>query len=1304
GSDTLHFDTNDNGNTGSGGSMTDSDTVGITASAVNDAPGVGVPAAQSTNEDTALTFSTANANAITVSDVDAGASGITVTLKVDNGTLSLAGTSGLTVSGNGTGTVTASGTTSNLNSAFDGLVYQPSQNFFGSDSIQVKAEDNGNTGSGGAQTTTDATGITVNTVNDAPVVDLNGAGSGTSSTASFEEATLTPAQLAPSGTISDVDGSQLISLTVTLTNPQDGSSESLAANAGSTGLTVDAYNSTTHVLLIHGLGTLTDYQTVLQTVTYSDSAHPPTATPDRSITFVARDAGNADSAASTATVQVLPIDAPPVADLNGGTVADGIDTNASFTEDQPAIAIAPSMTVSDADDTDLESATVTLTNRPNGSAESLSRTGILPFGITIDTYDQTTGELRIHGHTTLSNYQDILRAVKYNNTSNTPDTTTRDITVVVNDGQVNSGPPVATSHVSVTPHNDAPTLDLNGAGGGVDTTADFTEDQPSPTTLAPSTVVGDVDNANLQSATITLTNPLDTTAETLTADTTGTSVIASYDTDHHVVTLSGNRPLSEYQQVLQTIAYNNSSQNADATNRVVNFVVNDGSNDSNSPTATVTIHVVNDPPVVDMNGGTAGIGSSAAFTEDSSPTVVGTGPVNLGSSATVTDVDNATLSKVTLTLTNHPDGVNESLAVTIPGGNPITTGGYNATTGELVLTGNGATLAQFQTVIQSAKYNNVSNTPDQTQRDVTIVADDGTATSTPVAHTLISVAATNDAPAATPKSFTGGNSAVGNTTFVLNDGTDGAPSTQDPTDTSVAADQRPHKTLNSSVLTGSTDPEGNTITVATAGTAASGGTNGSTEDGGTVTVQSDGDVVVEPKASTSCTDHSDSFTYKVQDNGSPSGTSTSTVSFDIAGCVYYVNNKDTDGNSGTSAAPYDTLAQAESASSTTAGDVFVYRGDGSTTGYDNGLNLTANHKLVGQAAALVVGGDTLSSGASTKRPTITDLNTDVVVLASGSAVQGVNIDPNGTGGGIFGGATVNGSTLSDVTIIDTGPVGGPQLAGTQPSLELNGTSGTFNISDLTVDNTAATGATSGSEGVVLNSAGTVNFASGGTISIKTKGAKGLDATSTNMGAGSVFDDITVTGSGTGGVNMNGTTGTTKLGDGSLTDLDLTTSSGAAAALNIVNAGTVSVPSGGVANLTATGGPAADIQSTSSPASAGYDMDTVSSSSSSTDGVNLDTLGAAFFTATGGSIGGESGIGFDLNGGTGTVTYPGTFTDGSGPLTAEITGKTGGTATLSGQITDSNDNGGGISFTGNTGATAVVTSANNVIDGGNATAV
>src|SRR5262249_6789524 len=80
-----------------------------------------------------LVFSTSTGNAIAVSDPDAGASdNLTITLSVGSGTLTLATLVGLTnVSGNGTSLITATGTTSALNTALDGLNYTPASGFFG---------------------------------------------------------------------------------------------------------------------------------------------------------------------------------------------------------------------------------------------------------------------------------------------------------------------------------------------------------------------------------------------------------------------------------------------------------------------------------------------------------------------------------------------------------------------------------------------------------------------------------------------------------------------------------------------------------------------------------------------------------------------------------------------------------------------------------------------------------------------------------------------------------------------------------------------------------------------------------------------------------------------------------------------------------------------------------------------------------------------------------------------------------------------------------------------------------------------
>src|SRR6185436_14200738 len=115
GAASVQITTNDQGNTGAGGAKSDTDAVTITVNAVNDAPVNSVPAAQSTNEDTALVFSTGNGNLISVSDLDVneGTGLARVTLTVTNGTLTLAGISGLTFTvGDGTtdATMTFTGT------------------------------------------------------------------------------------------------------------------------------------------------------------------------------------------------------------------------------------------------------------------------------------------------------------------------------------------------------------------------------------------------------------------------------------------------------------------------------------------------------------------------------------------------------------------------------------------------------------------------------------------------------------------------------------------------------------------------------------------------------------------------------------------------------------------------------------------------------------------------------------------------------------------------------------------------------------------------------------------------------------------------------------------------------------------------------------------------------------------------------------------------------------------------------------------------------------------------------------------
>jgi hypothetical protein len=150
----------------------------VTVIAINDAPVVTVPRAQSVDEDTNLVIT-----GISVADVDAGSSGIvTATLSVglNRGTLTVnttvsGGLGAGVISGNGTANVTLTGTLAQINATLanaSGLTYRGALNVNGSDTLTVTATDNGLTGLGGAKSGTKTVSITVNPVNDAPVLTL----------------------------------------------------------------------------------------------------------------------------------------------------------------------------------------------------------------------------------------------------------------------------------------------------------------------------------------------------------------------------------------------------------------------------------------------------------------------------------------------------------------------------------------------------------------------------------------------------------------------------------------------------------------------------------------------------------------------------------------------------------------------------------------------------------------------------------------------------------------------------------------------------------------------------------------------------------------------------------------------------------------------------------------------------------------------------------------------------------------------------------------------------------------------------
>ncbi len=156
----------DNGGTANGGlNRSAEQTFRITVTAVNDAPTIVVPAAQTTNEDTAKLIP-----AITVADLEATT--LDVNLAVTRGQLTLGTVTGLTFQNsttNGSANVRIQGSQTDVNNALKTLTYLPNQNVSGSDTLTATVSDLGVTGTGGTLSASKTVAITIKPINDAPV-------------------------------------------------------------------------------------------------------------------------------------------------------------------------------------------------------------------------------------------------------------------------------------------------------------------------------------------------------------------------------------------------------------------------------------------------------------------------------------------------------------------------------------------------------------------------------------------------------------------------------------------------------------------------------------------------------------------------------------------------------------------------------------------------------------------------------------------------------------------------------------------------------------------------------------------------------------------------------------------------------------------------------------------------------------------------------------------------------------------------------------------------------------------------------
>jgi len=169
--------------------------------------------------------------------------------------------------------------------------------------------------------------------------------------------------------------------------------------------------------------------------------------------------------------------------------------------------------------------------------------------------------------------------------------------------------------VTINSVPDAPVLTLdqnNSAGASVsdDYVTSFTVGGGSVLIADTDSLITDIDSLFISELSVTITNPLDGGQEVLQADISGYFGFTKvYDSSTSVLTIGviggGNKPVSDFNGVLNTVSYENNSTTPDTTSRVIEVVVKDP--DDLTDTAQTTISILPDStaPAVDINTGVA---------------------------------------------------------------------------------------------------------------------------------------------------------------------------------------------------------------------------------------------------------------------------------------------------------------------------------------------------------------------------------------------------------------------------------------------------------------------------------------------------------------------------------------------------------------------------------------------------------------------------------------------------------------------------------------------------------------------------
>ncbi len=392
----------------------------------------------------------------------------------------------------------------------------------------------------------DAEVFTITVTTQPPAIDLNGPDTGTGFAATFTEGSGGVLIVDSNLTVTDPDSSSLTGATIRITNLQDGDAESLSVDTTGTAITA-TYDPITGTLTLSGSDSLANYQSVLRTLRYNNADSNP-GTTARTVDVTVTDGTNTSNVA-TATITVIAINSAPNMSVVSNVQADlGNLVEVTITASDPEGNMLTFLLDRD-DPNSTIPASATLTQTDNNTAIirwTADGTGVFTF-----------------------------------------------VVLVVDDGD----PPGADrEQFTVTIVDPAPTVDLNSDEPGTGFATTFTEDGGAVLIVGAAASVADADDTDLQSATISLVTRPNGVAESLSVDTSGTGLSASYDAVSGILSITGSGTLAEYTMVLRTLRYQNQSQAPSTAPRTVRVSVSDGTHPSVPAEATITVVGVDDAP------------------------------------------------------------------------------------------------------------------------------------------------------------------------------------------------------------------------------------------------------------------------------------------------------------------------------------------------------------------------------------------------------------------------------------------------------------------------------------------------------------------------------------------------------------------------------------------------------------------------------------------------------------------------------------------------------------------------------------